>query len=273
MKNTRSNLKWLMVVAVTIATAIGCKKDSYVNIPNTPDPAPNVEATFVNASGNIKNALEQFRHMLGDSLNTKPNADPTGRREVNWDAVPAGLTNNANFPFDFFNSTDPDAPAGRKRGLLLLPASDFRVDSSNFSEIDANYVKQFQAFSPKRTFISLGTNITMVSFRVPGSSVDATVKGFGVIFSDVDVDFNTTVEYFNGNKSLGVFSAPKRSDPAGFSFVGVFFPNDLITSVKITAGNGSLAQGLKDVSDGGYKDLVVMDDFLYSEPKPIKVAL
>ena len=166
MKNTKSNLKWMMAIVVTMATAIGCKKNSYVNIPTTPGRAPNVEATFVNASGNIKNALEQFRHMLGDSLNTKPNADPAGRREVNWDAVPAAFTNNANFPFYFFNSTEPDAPAGRKRGLLLLPASDFRVDSSNFSDIDANYVKQFQAFSPKRTFVSLGTNITMVSFRV-----------------------------------------------------------------------------------------------------------
>ncbi|MEP6947800.1 MAG: hypothetical protein ABI863_00935 [Ginsengibacter sp.] len=39
--------------------------------------------------------------------------------------------------------------------------------------------------------------------------------------------------------------------------------------VKITAGNGLLATGVKDITDGGTKDLVVMDDFIYDEPKQL----
>ena len=40
--------------------------------------------------------------------------------------------------------------------------------------------------------------------------------------------------------------------------------------LKIIAGNAVLQAGVKDVSaQGGTKDLVVMDDFFYSEPLPI----
>jgi hypothetical protein len=46
----------------------------------------------------------------------------------------------------------------------------------------------------------------------------------------------------------------------------VFFPDEKVTRVRITAGNGALATGVKDVTDGGSKDLVVYDDFFYNEP-------
>ena len=89
------------------------------------------------------------------------------------------------------------------------------------------------------------------------------------MFSDVDQDNYTTIQFYDGNKSLGVFKAPKRSDANGHSFLGVQFPNDKITRIKITAGNGTLGVGVKDISNGGNKDLVVFDDFFYSEPKAL----
>jgi len=273
MKNIKSKMKTAFAIAITVIAMASCKKDTYNSIENIPPPAPNVQATFIKASGDITNALAEFRHIIGDSLNTKPNANPLGRREINWDAVPSNLTNNANFPLNFFNNTDPDAPAGRKRGFVLEGGSSFRVDSTNFSEIDHSYAAQFQPFSPKRVFAYLGNNVTIGKFKVPGSNFDASVKAFGVIFSDVDDDNSTMVEFLSGNTSLGIFKAPKRSGNTGFSFVGVFFPNDEITTVKIISGNGLLAPGVKDVSDGGSLDLVVMDDFLYSEPRGFKVAL
>lgn len=246
-----------------------CTKDGggYGNGNTNPPPPPPVQSTVVTGSGDLTAALTQFRSLIGDQLNTTPGPFTAGRREINWDGVPVANTNNNNFPFDFFNNTDAAGPAGRKRGLVYAnTGTAFRVDSTDFSEIDASYAAEFDAFSPKKSFAYLGTNVTEVFFKVPGTNTDAAVKGFGVIFSDVDDANATTIEFFNGTKSLGLFKAPVRTTNS-FSFLGVFFPNEKVTKAKITAGNGVLGTNVKDISGGGTKDLVIMDDFFYSEPQ------
>ncbi|HEU4469758.1 MAG TPA: hypothetical protein VFR58_01625 [Flavisolibacter sp.] len=256
------NYKLLLAFLATAVIMTSCDNDDDDDIYNTP-PAP--QATVVQASGDLTAALAQFRQLLGDSLNTTP-GKTTGRREVNWDGVPASLSNNDAFPFDFFNATDPALPAGRKRGLLYINnGTTFRVDSADFAGIDSSYGTQFNAFSGKRTFSAANSNISDVAFQIAGQTTPAVVKGFGVVFSDVDDANSTTLEFFNGTKSLGVFKAPVAGANS-FSFLGVFFPDEKITRVKITAGNGLMAPGVKDLSNGGSKDLVVMDDFFYSEP-------
>ena len=51
-----------------------------------------------------------------------------------------------------------------------------------------------------------------------------------------------------------------------FSFLGVRFnKSERITKVTVTH-DGFLEEGTKDVSEGGARDLVVLDDFIYSEP-------
>jgi hypothetical protein len=234
------------------------------------NPAPTINKVVIAAAGDstgIVTKLNEFRTLAGDPLNSIPGAT-TGRREVNWDGVSPAFTNNNNFPLDFFGSADPTLPNARKRGLILNGNNTFRVDSTDFSEIDPSYETQFAAFSKKRLFAYIGNNVTEITFKVPGSTTDAFVKGFGVIFSDVDMADLTTVEYFNGVRSLGVFKAMPA--PQGFSFLGVEFPDEQVTRVRITSGNGLLATGVKDISNGGTKDLVVMDDFLYSEPQPLQ---
>ena len=260
-------MKHMKQMAVVLLAAsfilLSCDKDD--DNYNEP-PSPQVLSNVVKGSGDISAVLGQFRGLLGDSLNTTP-GKTSGRREVNWDGVPVANTNNSSFPLDFFNVTDPNGPAGRKRGLVYANTGvAFRIDSSDFSELDPSYAVEFDAFSPKKILASVGSNITEVIFKVPGTSTDAFVKGFGAVFLDVDDANATTMEFFNAGKSLGVFKAPVRTT-SSFSFLGVFFPNEKITRIKITTGNGVLGGGVKDISAGGSKDLVAMDDFFYDEPK------
>jgi len=255
-------LNMIAVTTVVSIAVISCDKDDHYD--KNP-PAPQPKSIVVKGSGDVSAQLTEFRALLGDPVNGTPN-QTTGRREVNWDGVPANLTNNNNFPFDFFNLTDPAGANGRKRGLVMNNGTRFRVDTTAFSEIDPSYIDQFKAFSLKRAFNYMTNNVSTAFFKVPGTDTAAFVRGFGVIFSDVDDANSTKLEFFSGNKSLGVFKAPVRTDANGFSFLGVHFPEEKVTSVKITSGNGLLGPGLKDISAGGTKDLVVMDDFFYNEP-------
>lgn len=230
------------------------------------------QVVVLTASGNIAGAVDQFRVLLGDPLNALPGQQPSGRREINWDGVPAALTNTDTFPGDFFNATDPTAPAGRKRGAVFTtPSAGFRVSDTDFADIDASYGDEFNAFSLPRTFMVAGGNLMDVTFRVAGTDKPAHVKGFGVVFSDVDRVGSATIELFDKRgKSLGTFAALARSDASGFSFLGVVFDRTVVARVRIKSGEAALGPGVKDVSAGGTADLVVMDDYLYGEPKRIQ---
>lgn len=224
------------------------------------------------ASGNIAGAVDQFRALLGDPLNVVPGQQRGGRREINWDGVPPALTNVDNFPGDFFNAVDPAAPAGRKRGAVFTTSSaGFRVSDRDFADLDPSYGDEFNAFSLPRTFMVAGGNTLDATFRVAGTNIPAHVKGFGVVFSDVDRVGSATIELFNKRgKSLGTFAALARSDASGFSFLGVVFEQNEVARVRIKSGDAALGPGVKDVSAGGTADLVVMDDYLYGEPKRIQ---
>ncbi len=262
-------LSTIAVMALTAAAFLSsCKKESSSVGEGSTNPAvKSVVSSSAGDSAGIVTKVNEFRLLAGDPLNAAPGAT-TGRREVNWDAVPSNLTNANNFPSTFFGESDAALPNGRKRGLILQSSgTSFRVDSTLFAEVEPTYATQFETFSKKRLFAYMGNNVTEVTFKVPGTNTEAFVRGFAVVFSDVDNANSTSIEYFNGSRSLGVFKVPVRNAGGSFSFLGVGFPDEKVTRVKITAGNGLLAAGVKDVSNGGTKDLVVMDDFIYDEPK------
>lgn len=266
----KQSITFAAILMASSLIFVSCDKsnDDDYNTPQTPAVNSQVFTSTGDSTG-VSAKLIEFRNTLGATLNSAPGVTG-GRREVNWDGVPANLTNINGFPADFFGSADPALGNGRKRGLIMTnTGTSFRVDSTDFSEVDASYADQFNRFSPKRLFAYLGNTVTECTFKVPGTTTDAFIKGFGVIFNDVDDANSTSIEFFNGNKSLGVFKAP-ASASGQFSLLGVFFPDEKITKVKINSGNGLLAAGTKDISSGGTKDLVVMDDFLYDEPKSIQ---
>lgn len=221
--------------------------------------------------------INSFRADLGGALNPPGACSPspcvTGRREVNWDAVPDDSSSPNAFPGNFFNGTAGVEPAGRQRGLILTtPGTGFRVSATEFSlEATFNAPAEFDAFSPARLFASMGSPITDVTFAVPGSPGDAaTVKGFGVVFADVDYTGSASMEFFDSDgNSLdlipvqGVFAnANGQNSQGSFSFLGVSYHGGAgVARVRIVSGSHGI-----DGIYAGSDDAVVMDDFIFAEP-------
>jgi hypothetical protein len=234
----------LFLASMAFASFASCSKDpSYMQDQSEASSISQTESLkaetiVIKAAGNIDPALNKFRQLLG-TLNTAPGA-VGGRREINWDGGPPELTNNDLFPGDFFAATDPTLPNGRKRGLInTTPGTGFSISDTSFSFINPKYSNQFNPFSPPKTFIAVGSTIIDNFFKVPGTNTDATVQGFGVVFSDVNEASSTSMEFYNGDRLLGAFKVPNigNNNPGGFSFLGVYFPSEKVTRVRIHCGN------------------------------------
>lgn len=250
-------IRWVGLVLVSAALA--CDDDPVV-APN-PNPAP--VATLYAATGDITAKVDEFRNALGPSNGGTAGEQPTGRREINWDGAGANPFNNRNdFPPDFFNTTV-------KAGAVYTTAgTGFRNDSTAFSELNPVYAAEFKAFSPTKIFAPIGSNLVDQLFRVAGQPTPAVSRGFGIVFSDVDVAEKTTIQLIGQDGSvLGTYSAPVRSDAGGFSFIGVTYTDAIIARVRITLGTGALGSTVNDITAGGTVDVVVFDNVIYGEPK------
>jgi hypothetical protein len=150
--------------------------------------------------------------------------------EINWDGAAAYPFNNRNdFPADFFNV---NVKAG---AIYTTSGTGFRNDSLQFVEVNPLYAAEFTAFSPTKIFAPVGSNQLDQLFQVAGQPTPAVVRGFGIVFNDVDVAERTTIQLFaQDGTSLGTFSSPVRSDAGGATFVGVSFPDAIIARVRIT---------------------------------------
>jgi len=217
------------------------------------------------APADIQTAVDDFRAALGEPSNgAAPGTQPSGRREINWDGVPDSLSAPNKLPFDFFNTTSP-------RGVKFYTLGNgFQVSGKSgaapvrFDNIRSGYSWDFQTFSPERLFTALGNNSLEVRFFVPGDGkAKANVNGFGAVFTDVDKDL-TTIEYISSTGKV-IYSAKVPVSPSGgLSFMGVYFDNgENVAKVRITNGNSALHRNNAD----GWSDLVVMDDFIYGEPR------
>ena len=124
--------------------------------------------------------------------------------------------------------------------------------------------------SPK-LFTPIGSNIVDVSFFIPGSSTPALTRGFGAVFTDVDLPNTTSLTFFGANnQSLGTFFVPSAEGDQTFSFLGV----DSVTRSQPCPHNKWQCSSGADQTPA--LDLVVMDDFIYGKratvPGPIADA-
>ena len=222
-------------------------------------------AVVFSASGDspaaIQTTVDSFRTALGVLNPNVVGSFGSGRREINWDGVPAGSSAPNPMPADFFNVNSP-------RGVVFsTPGTGFQVSASSgdveFNNLNPSYSTIFQTFSTPKLFTALGSNVTDVSFFVPGSTNPAFTSGFGVIFTDVDLTGTTGLQLFDlQNNLLATVFAPVANN--GLSFVGVAFnAGERVGKVRITSGN--VALGPND----GQVDAVAMDDFIYGEPTAV----
>jgi hypothetical protein len=228
----------------------------------------------------IQSSVDEFRAALGEPNNANnPGPLTSGRREINWDGGGNNDTTTAPVtPFNVFLDSRGGQFTTPGVGLSQAPPSGGPQGGLEGLFNNLTYGETFSAFSPLRLFTPVGSNITEARFFIPGSngSVPAAVSGFGAVFSDVDESDgdgllkrhrnhdrgSTLIEYF-GVEGKRIFSSfvPASPGEGSFSFFGIVFDDARIARVRITTGDEAPGP------DDDKRDIVMMDDFLYSEPQ------
>jgi hypothetical protein len=218
-------------------------------------------------ASSVTPTVDSFRAAIG-GVNNGNAAGPLagGRREINWDGGGATTAATSGSTLSAFTNTRGGTFTTPGTGFLQTP-----LDATEFTSINSSYNTTFSTFSPVRIFTPTGSNVTTVTFSLPGSSgaTPATTSAFGAVFTDVDVANTTKMEFFDvSNALLMLFNVPQGTAgtaPNGsLSFIGgVANAGERIAKVVITTGTEAL--GPPD-SNGNPVDVVVMDDFLYAEP-------
>ena len=241
-------------------------------------------------AASIQSTVDAFRGALGNPNNGNTLGSlASGRREINWDGGGNNDTTTAPVtPFDVFLNTRGARFTTRGTGLSQAPPSGGPQGGLAVLFNNPTYGTIFRTFSPQRLFTAVGSNITEGLFFVPGSNgtVRATVSGFGAVFTDVDRPAgsgpernrraSTLIQYFgtaaadgdddddDDEKLLFKGVVPASPGDGSLSFFGIVFTDARIARVRITSGN--VAPG---PDDGGKRDVVVMDDFIYGEPQAL----
>src|ERR1041385_7531823 len=223
-------------------------------------------------AASIQSAVDEFRAAIG-GVNNGNAAGPlaTGRREINWDGGGSTATSPGPTPFTVFQNNRGALMETPGTGFVQAPASGLADTFHNPS-----LTNTFKAFSPVRLFAPVGSTVTDVTFFVPGGGTNAVTSGFGVVFADVNSPdgggrgvrqskptASTQIGYYDTDGKLLYKSAiPSSPGRATFSFFAILFPEPRIASVRIITGREDPSRGLDPQTD-----LVVMDDFIYGEPR------
>jgi len=240
----------------------------------TAAPAAAAPVTFsvggTDAISSIQTTVTSFQTALGNPNNGNNAGTTGGRREINWDGGNPALVANApgGTPFNVFLNTRGGQFNTPGTGFIQAPPSGGPDNGLAGAFNNATYGDIFTVFSASRDFTPVGSNITDGLFFIPGTTggTAAEVSGFGAVFTDVDSATSTKIDYFdrNGNLLAERFVAAGTVPNKSLSFLGVVFnAGEEIFRIRITSGNAALATG---TNDDATHDLVVMDDFLFSEP-------
>ncbi|MEM7032345.1 MAG: hypothetical protein AAF629_22530 [Chloroflexota bacterium] len=226
------------------------------------------------APADIQADVDAYRDALGDLNAFAPFNNLDGRRQINWDAAPDFISAPNAFPGNFFNAD----VVPRARGIAFeTEGSGFQLSATaasgegiEFDNINPNYSSIFQTFSPERLFTPIGSNVLQANFFNPAQqTTPALTDGFGAIFTDVDLDAETTIGYYDAEGNLlyrqGIQAKPGDE---GLSFAGLKFASNCVSYVRLDNGTTPLDMHVNDDPNNAESpvDLVVMDDFIFGEP-------
>ena len=227
--------------------------------------APVNFTTFESAGANpaaISATRDAFRVAIGGGAVAGANGSFGGlRREINWDGVPDARSDPNPLPANFFNLTSP------RGALFATPGTGFLVSANagQAAPVLFGFANEFQTFSAQRLFTAVSSNMTEVSFFVPGTALAATITAFGLIFVDVEVAGLTKIEFFDAANALIYSHDALVGGNQGLSFLGAMVDGSgSISRVRITSGLNTIVSN--GVLGNLIDDVVVMDDFLYAEP-------
>lgn len=244
--------------------------------------APKAQAgTLVFSGANTTDAttaLNDFRAAIGGANNVgAPRAN--GFRTIGWDGVRLDGTDANPNTVVIDQGNTVAIPENRFQNQGALFADPYAVSGDGFASVNPATAGQFPAFSPNNTFVmfdedpnSFEDNLIEQSFTFAGTTNAAGTRGFGAIFTDVEIAGTSSIEYFNGSRSLGRFFV-EPGNSGDTQFLGVLFDQPIVTSVTLTVGTNALFNfdgtnfrsfGPEDLANG--IDLAVTDDFVYAEP-------
>lgn len=233
--------------------------------------APVVFSMAGASAADIQGTVDDFRNFLGGLNPNVVGSFPDGRREINWDGVSDAVADPNSFPPNFFN----DPVNGSPRGVVLFTPGTSLLVSANmenptnakieFGDLNERFIEKFATFSPQRLFTAIDNTIVEILFFEPGTENGATVSGFGAVFTDVNRENSTKIEYLdkNGNLLFSQSVEPGPVEKESLSFLGVAFDaGEKVFLVRITSGNRPISgKGLiKDHQGKGHgKNQVEMD--------------
>ncbi len=230
--------------------------------------APAAHAAFITfeSAGATPAAItptrDSFRTAVGGGTVAGANGSFGGlRREINWDGVPDTFADPNFLPANFFNANSP------RGAVFSTPGTGFLVSANAGGATPTlfGFSNDFSAFSPQRIFTAVSSNITDITFFLPGTNTPATTSAFAAIFTDVEAPDTSSIQFFDQSNDLLFSRTVLTAGNQGQSFLGAVADNgEQIARVRITSGvNTILSDGILGNPDD---DVVAMDDFLFAEP-------
>jgi len=236
-------------------------------------------------TANVTSTIADFKTAIGGAdVTTQAGPQASGFRTINWDGVTLTGNDFGGPPNTTVISSGKTVgiPLNRFQARGVFFDEVYAVSGDGFTSVNPGAANLFPAFSTANTFAMFNDNTIEFDFVTPTATgaapSPAATRGFGAVFLNVELPNTTSIEYFAGGKSLGKFFAPVGAQ-AQPEFLGELFNAPVVTSVTITLGtdalfsfDGTNFQAGSGDNPGGNHNIVVTDDFIYAEPKPIANA-